>query len=50
MVRTIVGTLLKLEKEKEGGKILKEILNLKDRESAGEAAPSQGLFLFKVKY
>ncbi len=50
MVRTIVGTLLKLEKEKESGKILKEILNLKDRESAGEAVPSQGLFLFKVKY
>lgn len=50
MVRTIVGTLLKLTNEEESGKRLKELLNLKDREAAGEAAPAQGLFLYKVKY
>jgi tRNA pseudouridine38-40 synthase len=50
MVRTIVGTLLKVLFEEEGGKKLQEILNLKDREAAGEAAPSHGLFLYKVKY
>jgi len=50
MVRTIVGTLLKLAKEDESEKKLSEILNVKDRETAGEAAPSKGLFLYKVKY
>lgn len=50
MVRTIIGTLLKLIKEKESTKLLDEILNLKKREVAGEAAPAQGLFLYKVKY
>lgn len=50
MVRTIVGTLLKLAKEVESEKKLSEILNLKDRETAGEAAPAKGLFLYKVKY
>lgn len=50
MVRTIVGTLLKLVKEEEGEKKLSEILNLKDRKTAGEAAPAKGLFLYKVKY
>ena len=50
MVRTMVGTLLKLVKEKEGERLLTEILNQKDREAAGEAAPARGLFLYKVKY
>ena len=50
MVRTIVGTILKLAKENGGVKLLDEILNLKDRETAGEAAPARGLFLYKVKY
>jgi tRNA pseudouridine38-40 synthase len=50
MVRTIVGTLLKLAKEDDSEKKLSEILNLKDRETAGEAAPAKGLFLYKVKY
>jgi tRNA pseudouridine38-40 synthase len=50
MVRTIAGTLLKLAKEKENERLLTEILNQKDREAAGEAAPARGLFLYKVKY
>lgn len=50
MVRTIVGTLLKLEKENDDGEKLREILNLRDRETAGEAVPAKGLFLYKVKY
>ncbi len=50
MVRTIVGTLLKLVKEKEGTKLITELINLKDREAAGEAVPAQGLFLYKVNY
>ena len=50
MVRTMVGTLLKLVKEKEDERLLTEILNQKDREAAGEAAPARGLFLYKVKY
>jgi tRNA U38,U39,U40 pseudouridine synthase TruA len=27
-----------------------EVLEKRDRESAGEAAPAKGLFLYKVKY
>lgn len=50
MVRTIVGTLLKLVKEENSDKKLMDILNQKDREAAGESAPAQGLFLFKVRY
>ena len=50
MVRTIVGTLMKLMKEKESEKSLMEILKQKDREAAGEAVLSRGLFLYKVKY
>jgi len=50
MVRTTVGTLLKLEKEKNSKKLLIEILDQKNREVAGEAAPAKGLFLYKVKY
>ena len=50
MVRTMVGTLLKLVNEKEDERLLTEILNQKDREAAGEAAPARGLFLYKVKY
>ena len=49
MVRTIVGTAIKLHTEESGEKLL-EILDLKNREAAGEAAPAQGLFLYKVKY
>ena len=29
---------------------LSEVINKKEREAAGEAAPAKGLFLYKVKY
>lgn len=50
MVRTIIGTLLFSEKNKLEKSYIKEILDIKDRESAGEAVPAKGLFLYKVKY
>lgn len=50
MVRTIVGTLLYSTKENYDKNFIRNILELKDRESAGEAVAAKGLFLFKVKY
>ena len=50
MVRTIVGTVLKSAKKNTSDNYINEILNSKNREAAGEAAPAKGLFLFKVKY
>ena len=49
MVRTIIGTLLRLHREESAGK-LQDILESRNREAAGEAVPAQGLFLYKVKY
>ncbi|MDR3628365.1 MAG: tRNA pseudouridine(38-40) synthase TruA [Ignavibacteriaceae bacterium] len=50
MVRTIAGTLLRASKERADGKYIEDILSAQDRESAGEAVPAKGLFLYKVKY
>ena len=50
MVRTTVGTLLKLVKEQNCVEKLSQILSQKNREAAGEAAPAKGLFLYKVRY
>ena len=50
MVRTIVGTLLSLSQKSKLPSVLETILMDKARSSAGEASPSKGLFLFKVKY
>jgi tRNA pseudouridine38-40 synthase len=50
MVRTMVGTLLHALKLNLNIDYLSGVLNSKDRESAGEAVPSKGLFLYKVKY
>ncbi len=50
MVRTITGTLLKALKYNYDKNYIEEIILSKDRESAGEAVPAKGLFLFKVKY
>jgi len=50
MVRTIVGTMIKLEKNPDAKDIIKSIFNAKDREAAGESAAAKGLFLHKVKY
>jgi tRNA pseudouridine38-40 synthase len=50
MVRTMVGTLLHALKLNLNIDYLRDVINSKDRESAGEAAPAKGLFLYKVKY
>jgi len=50
MVRTIAGTLLYAVKENKDENFINNIFALKDREAAKEALPSQGLFLFKVRY
>ncbi len=50
MVRTIIGTLLNSLKNNYDNNYFKKIIELKDREAAGEAVPAKGLFLYKVKY
>ena len=50
MVRTIVGTLLFAAVKNKDSKFILEVLKSKNRNSAGEAAPAKGLFLYKVKY
>jgi tRNA pseudouridine38-40 synthase len=50
MVRTIVGTLLEVGKEKMDTGTFKKIIEAKNRKKAGAAAPPQGLFLTKVQY
>ena len=50
MVRTIVGTLVDIGREKKKPGCIKEILNGKDRRLAGYAAPPQGLYLYRVLY
>lgn len=50
MVRTIVGTLLFAIDNDLDENYLREVLEAKDRCKAAMAAPSEGLFLYKVKY
>jgi tRNA pseudouridine38-40 synthase len=50
MVRTMVGTLLNSLKLGKNIDYIWNIINKKERESAGEAVPAKGLFLYKVKY
>ena len=50
MVRAIAGTLINAEENNFEQLQLKNILNEKNREAAGEALPAKGLFLYKVKY
>jgi len=50
MVRTIVGSILKAYSLEEGISYLERIIIQKDRNSAADAVPSKGLFLYKVKY
>jgi tRNA pseudouridine38-40 synthase len=50
MVRTIVGTAINALKNNCDENYITRILELKDRESAGESVPAKGLFLYKVKY
>ena len=50
MVRTIIGTLLNASKNNYDIKYLEKIIEVKDREAAGEAVPAKGLFLYKVRF
>ncbi len=50
MVRTITGTLLNALKNNLGREYLEEVISARNRETAAEAVPAKGLFLFKVKY
>lgn len=50
MVRTIVGTLLMIEKKSLAPDTLKEILESKDRTKAGPTISPDGLTLMKVNY
>lgn len=50
MVRTIVGTLLLVGEDKINLKSFEEIIESKDRRSAGRAVPAQGLYLSEVQY
>lgn len=50
MVRTIVGTLLLIEKNNLPPEVMKEILDGKDRTKAGKTVSPYGLTLMKVEY
>lgn len=50
MVRSVSGTILKLAESGENADTITEILNNKDRRTAGESLPAKGLFLYKVRY
>lgn len=50
MVRSIVGTLLEVGKDKMTIKEFKKVFKSKDRSSAGATVPSKGLCLLQVKY
>lgn len=50
MVRTIIGTLLELERDGGGPEEVMKILASKDRDAAGATAPPRGLFLHRIEY
>ena len=50
MVRTIVGTLLEMDRKELNEEHLKEIILSRERENAGMSVPPNGLFLYKVRY
>jgi tRNA pseudouridine38-40 synthase len=50
MVRSIVGTILELERNGADAGELERILQVKSRSKAGETAPGKGLFLHRVEY
>ena len=50
MVRTIVGTLLLIEKDDHKPLFMEEILKSKDRQKSGATAPAEGLMLEYVGY
>lgn len=50
MVRSIVGTLVKVGEDKLPADVMRSIIDSKDRSAAGPVAPPQGLFLVSVAY
>lgn len=50
MVRTITGTLINLDKNKAPEDAFRKILESHDRKKAGVTAPSNGLFLYQIKF
>lgn len=50
MVRTIVGTLIDLDKNNAPEDSFEKILKAKDRKKAGITAPAKGLFLYKINF
>lgn len=50
MVRTIVGTLIKVGLKNKNPNWIKEVIDAKDRQAAGECAPACGLVLMNVDY
>ena len=50
MVRAIVGTLLEVGKGKMSLEDFRKVIETKNRCSAGESVPAQGLFLQEVDY
>ena len=50
MVRAIVGTLMDVGRHKLTIDGFRQIIENKDRCSAGDSAPAQGLFLYKIEY
>ena len=50
MVRTIVGTMLKIEHEKLDPEFMKQVLEAKDRTKAGTTISPDGLTLVEVGY
>lgn len=50
MVRNIVGTLLKLHRQKAPPSTLREMINSLDRQRTGPTAPPQGLYLDSIAY
>lgn len=50
MVRSLVGTMVELERQRAAADEMRERLEARDREAAGQTAPPWGLFLHKVLY
>ncbi len=50
MVRSIVGTLVEMGRGARPAESMRDILGARNRQSAGESAPAQGLFLERVIY
>lgn len=50
MIRSIVGTMMDIEKKKLPPQEFLRILEARDRKNAGQTAPPHGLFLYKISY